>query len=147
MKDIPAICSLSQSLFEHERQFTKEFDMTWSHSAAGVAFFKRRIESKSSYIFIASDREKTVGYILIRIEKFTWRAFNPIADIGNLSVDPAYRGKGIGTRLFAEAKAEARKRGAIRMSVQALAGNTRALKFYKTNGFTDFEVALLMDIE
>lgn len=147
LADVPVICALSQSLFEHERQFTDEFNMGWSHSEEGRKFFTKRIRSKSSFILVAFDDENAVGYILIKIEKFTWRAHNPIADVGNLSVDPMYRGQGIGTKLFEKARKIAKKRGVKRLSVQALTGNTRAVKFYKTQGFTDFTVAFLMNIE
>ncbi|MEK7532949.1 MAG: GNAT family N-acetyltransferase [Patescibacteria group bacterium] len=145
--DVPAICSLSQSLFEHERQFTDEYDMGWSHGKAGKAFFTRRLKSPSSFILLAVDGDKPVGYALVKLDKFSWRSFNPVADINNLSVDPAYRGQGVGARLIEEAKQVAKKRGARRMTVQAQHKNERALKFYRTQGFTDSDVALLMNLE
>lgn len=93
------------------------------------------------------DGHKPVGYALVRLDKFSWRIRNPIADINNLSVHPDYRGQGIGAKLVQLAKAEAKKRGAKRMTVQALSENERALKFYRTQGFTDFDVAFLMKLD
>lgn len=145
--DLPAICALSQALFEHERQFTDEFDMGWSHSKAGKSFFARRLRSPSSFILLAEENGKPVGYSLVRLSRFSWRSVNPIADINNLSVHPDYRGQGIGARLVALSKVEAKNMGAKRMSVQALAGNERALKFYRAQGFEDFDVAFLMKLD
>lgn len=145
--DLSAICTLSQTLFTHERQFTDEYDMSWSHGKAGKAFFTRRLKSPSSFILLAEDGDKPVGYALVKLEKFSWRTFNPVADVNNLSVDPAYRGQGVGARLIEEAKQVAKKRGAKRMTAQALHKNERALKFYRTQGFTDFDVAFLMKLD
>lgn len=145
--DLPSICALSQSLFEHERQFTDEFDMDWSHGKAGKAFFTRRLKSPSSFILLAEDGNKTIGYVLVKLEKFSWRSVNPIADINNLSVHPNYREQGIGTKLVEHAKLKAKNIGAKRMSVHALRKNERALKFYRTKGFTDFYIELLMNID
>lgn len=147
LDDVPAICTLSQLLFEHEHQFTDEYDMGWSHGRAGKGFFTRRIKSPSSFTLLAMDGDKPVGYALVRLDKFSWRVRNPIADINNLSVNPDYRGQGIGAKLVLLAKTEAKKRGAKRMTVQALSQNERALKFYRTQGFTDFDVAFLMNLE
>ena len=57
------------------------------------------------------DGDKPVGYALVKLDKFSWRSFNPVADINNLSVDPAYRGQGVGARLIEEAKQVAKNAG------------------------------------
>lgn len=143
--DLTAICDLSQLLFDYERQFTDEFNMDWSHATEGKEFFIKRLKSRKSFILLAQDENKLVGYILITLEKFAWRAYNPIADVVNLSVTPLYRGKGIGTKLFQQAKKLVIKRGAKRMSVSALTGNIRTLKFYERLGFKDFNVTLVLN--
>lgn len=147
LNDIPAVCTLSQTLFEYERQFTDEFNMQWSHGKDGVKFFTKSLKSRSSFILIAFDGEKAVGYILMKLERVSWRVYNPMAELTNLSVDPMYRGQGVGTKLFQHAKAIMKKRGVKRISVQALSDNVRALKFYKDMGFKDFDVILLMNVD
>jgi len=147
INDLAAVCELSQLLFDYERQFTDEFNMSWSHAKEGQEFFTKRIKSRKSFVLLAQDGNKLVGYILITLEKFSWRAFNPIADVVNLSVSHKYRGKGIGTTLFQKAKKLAIKRGAKRMSVSALTQNTRTLKFYQRQGFGNFNVTMVMKLD
>lgn len=147
ISDVPVICTLSQTLFEHERQFTEEFNMEWSHGFAGKKFFTKAVKSRASYILLAEYEKKVIGYILIKLERVSWRAYNPMADVTNLCVDPMYRGQGVGTKLFEHAKIIATKRGVRRLNVQTLAGNLRAVKFYKTMGFEDFSVTLLMNLD
>ncbi len=146
LSDLDAICTLSQSLFEHERQFTDEYDMGWSHGAAGRRFFTKMLRSRKAFVLLATAEEKIVGYILVKFLTFSWRAYNPIAELTNLSVDPMFRGQGIGTKLVEKAVAIARKRGAKRMSVEGLHDNMRALKFYKSQGFRNFSDTLLMTL-
>ena len=146
IEDLTSICNLSQLLFDHERQFTDEYNMSWSHAKEGKEFFTKRLKSRRSFILLAQDGNKLVGYILISLGKFAWRAFNPIAEVVNLSVAPEYRGKGVGSTLFQQAKKLAIKRGAKRMSVSALTENTGALKFYKRQGFNDFDVIMIMKL-
>ncbi|MFZ5535834.1 MAG: GNAT family N-acetyltransferase [Patescibacteria group bacterium] len=146
LSDLDAICTLSQSLFEHERQFTDEYDMGWSHGVAGRKFFTKMLRSRKAFVLLALAEEKVVGYILVKFLTFSWRAYNPIAELTNLSVDPMFRGQGIGTKLVEKAVAIARKRGAKRMSVEGLHDNVRALKFYKTQGFRSFSDTLLLTL-
>ncbi len=147
LHDIPAVCTLSQSLFEHERQFTDEFNMEWSHGQDGVKFFTKSLKSRSSFILLALEKENVIGYILMKLERVSWRVYNPMAELTNLSVDPMYRGQGVGTKLFQHAKAILKRRNVKRISVQALTNNTRAVKFYETLGFEDFSVIHLMNVE
>lgn len=147
LEDVPAVCALSQALFEHDRQFTDEQNIEWSHSKDGVAFFSKSIKSRSSFILLALDGEKIVGYILMTMGRFSWRAYNPMAEVVNLCVDPLYRGQGVGTKLFDHVKAIMKKRGVKRISVQAISADVRAIKFYETLGFKDFTVTRLMTID
>ncbi|HUD20246.1 MAG TPA: GNAT family N-acetyltransferase [Patescibacteria group bacterium] len=145
--DLASICALSQLLFEHDGQFTEEFNMSWSRSKEGQEFFTKQLKSRKSFILLAQDGNKSVGYTHVTLDKFAWRAFNPIAEVVNLSIAPEYRGQGIGTALFHEAKTLAKKRGAKRMSVSAVSADIRALNFYKRHGFKDFSVGMVVPLD
>lgn len=147
LKDLDAICTLSQYLFDHERQFTDEYHMAWSQEPAGRKFFTKCLRSRKSFTLLAVSDGKVVGYILIKLLTFAWRDFNPIAEVTNVSVDPLYRGQGIGTKLFTRAIDLAKKRGAKRMSVEALADNLAAVRLYKRLGFSDFSETRLMKLQ
>jgi putative acetyltransferase len=53
----------------------------------------------------------------------------------------AYRGRGIGRALAAESFAFARSHGYRKIVIQVLAGNERALRFYRSLGFSDIGIA------
>lgn len=56
-------------------------------------------------------------------------------ELGDLAVDPEARRLGIGTRLVDAVLAEARARGAHRISLQVREGNRAAQSLYRSRGF------------
>jgi|Deesub1362A_J573_1020465.scaffolds.fasta_scaffold01025_2 ribosomal-protein-alanine N-acetyltransferase len=55
--------------------------------------------------------------------------------IAMFAVLPGYRGKGIGSALYAEFERVARKRGFRIMRLEVRTGNRRAVEFYRRRGF------------
>lgn len=64
-----------------------------------------------------------------------------------MSVDPAFRCRGVGTRLLEVTRSIARARGVTRLRVGVISGNVRAVAFYKrVFGMADAEVYLEADV-
>lgn len=88
--------------------------------------------NKAETSFIAFDHEEPVGVILGGIKNFetikTMRC-------GTLAISPEYRGTGISQRLFELHKDEAIKHGCKQMFLEVIAGNDRAINFYKKLGY------------
>lgn len=57
------------------------------------------------------------------------------AEIANVAVDPACRGRGIGARLLDEALAEGGRRGTAQMYLEVRASNVAAQRLYASRGF------------
>ncbi|MDE2344578.1 MAG: ribosomal protein S18-alanine N-acetyltransferase [Betaproteobacteria bacterium] len=53
----------------------------------------------------------------------------------NLTVDPAWQGRGWGRSLLDEVKARARARGCTQLLLEVRHSNRRALRLYRSNGF------------
>lgn len=56
-------------------------------------------------------------------------------EILNLAVDPAFRGRGAGRMLLAEALARASEKGATKAYLEVRASNASAIRFYRCHGF------------
>jgi len=69
-----------------------------------------------------------VGFVLARL------AADEL-EILNLAVLPGYRGNGLGKRLLEKALREGRRQGARRAYLEVRTSNSRAIAFYKANGF------------
>ena len=59
------------------------------------------------------------------------------ADLSDLYVVPAYRSRGIGTRLMDAAEAEVRRRGFTQLGLDVSTDNPRARVFYERRGYRD----------
>jgi len=49
IKDLYAIQTLSQALFEYERAYTNEYDLSWSHSADEQKIFHQTIKGYHAF--------------------------------------------------------------------------------------------------
>jgi ribosomal protein S18 acetylase RimI-like enzyme len=105
------------------------------------AFYADCFAQPGSFAWGAYDGEALVGYTLVRVERAstmwtdTWVADDTTAEIESLVVDPAHRGKGIGTRLMDAVDEELARLGITDVVVGALPGNAQVLELYRRRGF------------
>ena len=64
----------------------------------------------------------------------------PVVNVHDLAVDPARRGRGIGKALLGAVEAEARRRGACKVTLEVLSGNERAKGLYLALGYGDYQL-------
>lgn len=145
--DLTAISALNKMLFEYETIFNDEYNLQWTYSDSGQKYFKKRLESNSSIIFVAEVKATIVGYILAYINSYPFRSVNPIAEIENMFISEDYRKHGIGRKLMQEVKKVAKEKGVKRIKVVAVTQNTHAINFYKMCGFEEFDVVLEANLD
>lgn len=94
--------------------------------------------SSSAYAecFMLEEENKPVGYCLIA-KTFSQEAGGMVIWIEELYVEPDYRSKGIGTKVFDFLKANYPE--AKRLRLEAEEENERAIALYKRLGFTELE--------
>ena len=64
----------------------------------------------------------------------------PVVNIHDLAVAPGHRGHGIGKALLGAVEAEARRRGACKVTLEVLSGNARAKGLYLALGYGDYQL-------
>ena len=64
----------------------------------------------------------------------------PLVNIHDFAVLPGHRGAGIGKALMAAIEAEALKRGACKVTLEVLSGNTIAKALYTAMGYGDYQL-------
>lgn len=85
-------------------------------------------------VLVASMDDQVVGVVrLARPSRLTTQTH--VLTVGGLAVDPERRGKGIGRSLVSAAVAEAKDRGARRLTLRVLGSNTQARDLYSSLGF------------
>lgn len=73
-------------------------------------------------------------------EGFSTFACKPLVNIHDFAVLPAYRGQGVAQGLMAYVEGEARRRGAIKLTLEVLQGNQRAQALYARCGFVNYQL-------
>lgn len=89
------------------------------------------IESHRSRVVLAISREDIIGYSHVELDEGDTRS----AFLNRIYVDPAWKGKSVGSALLAEVIANVRQQGKDRISLTVYEKNTRAVAFYKKSGF------------
>lgn len=114
-------------------------DASWSpthtpapHSPGGTFFEGRTVPED---VLVAVDDDGTVlGYVRVH-QPIPLPSHAHVLEVGGLAVDPARRGGGIGRALVDGAVAEARRRGARKLTLRVFAPNTGARRIYEAAGF------------
>ncbi|GAA3850006.1 GNAT family N-acetyltransferase [Streptomyces lacrimifluminis] len=96
-------------------------------------FFHEHSEPGDHLVAVAGDG-RVVGYV--KLGRPTPLASNAhVRQIQGLAVSDEARGTGVGRLLIRAAVAEARRRGALRLSLRVLGPNTPARRLYESEGF------------
>ena len=101
-----------------------------------------RPQAFSVLAFEATAGQKTgqaVGLVNC-IEGFSTFACQPLVNIHDLAVLPAYRGQRIAELMLALVEDIARERGACKLTLEVLQGNAGALKLYHRVGFANYQL-------
>jgi ribosomal protein S18 acetylase RimI-like enzyme len=64
----------------------------------------------------------------------------PLINVHDMTVLENHRGRGIGKALLGAVEAEARRRGACKITLEVLSGNERAKALYIANGYRDYQL-------
>ena len=92
-----------------------------------------------AYSVLAFDGEAPIGLVNC-IEGFSTFACKPLVNVHDVAVLAAYRGQGIAEKMLDECEAIARERGAIKMTLEVLSGNDRAMNLYKRLGYAGYQL-------
>jgi ribosomal protein S18 acetylase RimI-like enzyme len=90
-----------------------------------------------AFAFLARLGNYPVGVAVCFMSYSTFAAA-PLVNIHDVCVLAPHRGHGIASALFKRIEAEARSRGACKITLEVLSGNTNAKRLYKSLGYGDY---------
>lgn len=94
----------------------------------------------NEFAFVATDNENIVGYLAGSICDTISYVTESFAELDNMYIDDKYRRLGIGTMLIDEFKKYCKEKNIENIKVTASAKNSKAIEFYKKNGFEDYNI-------
>jgi ribosomal protein S18 acetylase RimI-like enzyme len=92
-----------------------------------------------AYSVLAWDGTRPVGLVNC-IEGFSTFACQPLVNVHDVAVLQSHRGRGIAALMLEVAEQLARERGAVKMTLEVLSGNTGALNLYHRLGFANYQL-------
>ncbi len=108
-------------------------DFTRSHLVTALA------ARPQAFSVLAFDGAQVVGLVNC-IEGFSSFACQPLVNVHDVAVAASHRGQRIGERMLALAEQIARERGACKMTLEVLSGNTSAGRLYERIGFVSYQL-------
>lgn len=98
-----------------------------------------RPQAFSVLAFDGADDATPVGLVNC-IEGFSTFACRPLVNVHDVAVLPGYRGRRIGERMLELTEAIARERGACKLTLEVLSGNSGAMRLYQRAGFANYQL-------
>jgi ribosomal protein S18 acetylase RimI-like enzyme len=92
-----------------------------------------------AYSVLAWDGDAPVGLVNC-IEGFSTFACRPLVNIHDVAVLASHRGRGVAAQMLALAEALALERGAVKLTLEVLSGNTSASHLYQRLGFAGYQL-------
>jgi ribosomal protein S18 acetylase RimI-like enzyme len=93
-------------------------------------------------LLVAREAESIVGFVMFSVESGVYEQDVRRGVVENLYVDPAKRGVGIGADLLTAAETALEERGCSVVSLDVLAGNEDARRFYERHGYEPHRVEM-----
>lgn len=146
IENLNEIQELNNQLFELEyNNFDSSLKVGWPFEKEGIEYFSDMLNNQ--VVFIALVDNSVVGYLAGSINVELSYVTKSLAELDNMFILENYRKYGIGTKLVNEFKKYCLNIGIQEIKVTASTRNNNAIKFYKNNGFEDFEVTFKMTLK
>ena len=98
-------------------------------------------------LIVARERGEMIGFVMFSIQQPTYRQTERVGIVSNLYVRPAARNNGVGGTLLTAAEDDLIERGADTISLEVLADNTAAQRFYRRHGYESHRMELAKSTE
>lgn len=146
IENLNEIQELNNQLFELEyNNFDSSLKVGWPFEKEGIEYFSDMLNNQ--VVFITLVDNSVVGYLAGSINVESSYVTKSLAELDNMFILENYRKYGIGTKLVNEFKKYCLNIGIQEIKVTASTRNNNAIKFYKNNGFEDFEVTFKMTLK
>ena len=144
--DVTILQKLNQEIFIDNQKYDNDLDMNWAVSEKGRTYFKSVLNDKNAICFIAVNSTKPIGYIACNIKDYSYRK-SKYLEIQNMGVIPQFQSQGIGALLINQVKVWAKQHEFEKMLVNSYFKNTKAIDFYKKNGFSEIDISLEIKLD
>lgn len=123
---------------EDERRLAFLDRSTWAPENSPIPLWDESVDFYSSdpveNVIVAERNGTPIGYVKLRRVDSKESGAMELA-ISGIAVEPEWQCQGVGSRLVGEATEEAKRRGAIRLTLHVLGTNQTAISLYESHAF------------
>src|SRR5215207_1836663 len=144
--DRDALVDLIQALNTYEAAITGDRLVTRAAAEGYYIGLIERVAKQEGRIIVAKGDRRVVGMLGLIVQEdqvFVREDVRRHGYVCDLVVDEAWRGKGIGRLLMAEAERHTREKGLKRLVIGVMAGNDGAERLYGELGFSVYAKAMM----
>jgi ribosomal protein S18 acetylase RimI-like enzyme len=145
LKDWKDIQKVGATVFEANKKYDPALDLNWPFSKAAIKYYQSAFLKKDNCKLVAEVDDLVAGYLFGGKFAYSYRkvTYGEIKDMGVL---PAYRRKGIGTKLVSEFRKWCRAKGYSHLYVNTYNDDPRAVSFYKKQGMVPSDLVLIGEV-
>lgn len=144
--DADVLAHLNEAIHDLHCQISPAFFQRSPRTSVSTEFAKMLAE-EDTCVFVAWDADTPVGYCVLKIIERApnaWtRGFRRLL-VDQLSVEPGYRRRGVGSRLMEASFEFAHERGIGEVTLEYWSTNVEAREFYKAMGFVPITEKVLL---
>lgn len=142
--DIDAIADLWVELAREQREHGSHLEAEANRERIRESIGRSVVADE---LLVARAGGEIVGFVMFGLEQRLYRVSTVRGIVHNLYVRPAHRDGGIGTALLESAERRLVDAGADAISLEALAANEAARRFYERHGYAPHRIALEKRVE
>ncbi|MGM0606449.1 MAG: GNAT family N-acetyltransferase [Halobacteriota archaeon] len=138
MNDIDALTEAWVDLADDQLSHGSTIRAAENRSVAKEAIARHVI---SEGLLVARTAEDAVaGFVMFHVRNGVYTEIGTRGTIANIFVHPEYRDEGIGRRLLERAEDRLRDRGVDTVTLEVLANNAEAMRFYERAGYSPHRI-------
>lgn len=138
--DAATVADLWVSLAEEQTAYGSRVDPQATRASVREAAAGHAV---AGGLLVARD-DRLVGFVMFHVED---HGGDRRGVVENIYVEPAYRNDGVGSELLAGAEKRLSDQGAAYVSLEAMAGNDAARRFYRRQGYEPHRVVFEKPLE
>ena len=143
LSDVETLVDCWVALAADQRQYGSRL-LTEANREAVTDAIARHVVTEG---LLVAEADETLGFVMYHVEEGRYQQDQSTGVIVNLYVVPEARGRGIGSELLAAAEADLAASGVDTVTLEVLAANDAARRFYSRHGYRDHRIELAKRIE
>lgn len=143
LSDVETLVDCWVALAADQRQYGSRL-LTEENREAVADAIARHVVTEG---LLVAEADETLGFVMYHLQEGRYKQDRTTGVIVNLYVEPAARGRGIGSELLAAAEADLADAGVDTVTLDVLAANDAARRFYTHHGYREHRIELAKRVE